>query len=61
MKGDDVTDFIYETRVLRFASVKASFQWEWTDLLPHLKETESKAEVTLNLHGEIRENKEATI
>lgn len=61
MKGVDVTDFMYETRVLEVTSVLISFQIKWTDLLSHLEETESKAEITLNLDGKIWENKEPAI
>lgn len=61
MKGDDVTDFTYDTRVLESSSVPASFQSKCPDLLSHLEETESKAEITLNLNGKIWENEETAI
>ena len=56
-----MTDFMYETRVLEITSVATSSKGKRTDLLPHLEETESKTEITLNLDGKIWENKEAAI
>ena len=56
-----MTDFMYETRVLDFKSVPGSFRSKWPDVLPHLEETESKAEIAFNLDGKVRENKEAAI
>ena len=61
MKGADVTDFMYVTRALDSMSVSAAIRRTWADLLSHLEETESKAELTLDFHGQIWKNKEAAI
>lgn len=61
MKGDEVTDFMYETRVLEFTSDIALFRRKWVDRPSHLEETETKAKITLNLNGKIGENEEAAI
>ena len=52
---------MYETRVLEFPLAPGSFRRIWPDVLPHLEETESKAEIALNLDRKVWENKEAAV
>lgn len=56
-----MTDLMYDTCVLDLTSVSAAIRRRQTDLLSHLEETESKAELTLDFHGQIWKNKEAAI
>lgn len=46
-----MTDFMYVTRALDFGSVSAAMRRRQTDLLSHLEETKTEAELTLNFHG----------